>query len=129
MRLSNVHTLKLGEFSALPAAQRPPYAILSHRWGSFEITYKDWLNGRNLSGSRFLKIMDFCRLVRAMSHQSSGFPDLDGYLNSCQLQWVWIDTCCINKTSSAELFEAVNSMYVWLPERCHLLCASGAVLV
>ena len=26
---------------------------------------------------------------------------------------VWIDTCCIDKTSSAELSEAINSMYQW----------------
>jgi hypothetical protein len=25
----------------------------------------------------------------------------------------WIDTCCIDKTSSAELSEAINSMYMW----------------
>lgn len=27
--------------------------------------------------------------------------------------YVWVDTCCIDKTSSAELSEAINSMYVW----------------
>lgn len=31
----------------------------------------------------------------------------DGY------QYVWVDTCCINKNSSAELSEAINSMYRW----------------
>ncbi|KAF2730463.1 hypothetical protein EJ04DRAFT_545742 [Polyplosphaeria fusca] len=31
----------------------------------------------------------------------------DGYL------YVWIDSCCINPTSSAELSEAINSMYRW----------------
>ncbi|KAK4032864.1 vegetative incompatibility protein-like protein HET-E-1 [Parachaetomium inaequale] len=29
------------------------------------------------------------------------------------LEWVWVDTCCIDKTSSAELSEAINSMYAW----------------
>ena len=28
-------------------------------------------------------------------------------------KYVWIDTCCIDKTSSAELSEAINSMYRW----------------
>ncbi|KAG7293670.1 hypothetical protein NEMBOFW57_003725 [Staphylotrichum longicolle] len=31
----------------------------------------------------------------------------DGY------QYVWIDTCCIDKRSSADVSEAVNSMFVW----------------
>ena len=31
----------------------------------------------------------------------------DGY------EWVWVDTCCIDKRSSAELSEAINSMYRW----------------
>ena len=31
----------------------------------------------------------------------------DGY------SWVWVDTCCIDKSSSAELSEAINSMYLW----------------
>ncbi|KAI1145569.1 heterokaryon incompatibility protein-domain-containing protein [Nemania diffusa] len=30
--------------------------------------------------------------------------------------YVWIDTCCIDKTSSAELSEAINSMYRWYEE-------------
>ena len=28
-------------------------------------------------------------------------------------QWAWIGTCCIDKRSSAELSEAINSMYKW----------------
>ena len=32
---------------------------------------------------------------------------LHGYL------YVWIDSCCIDKTSSSELSEAINSMYAW----------------
>ena len=27
------------------------------------------------------------------------------------LEWAWADTCCIDKTSSAELTEAINSMF------------------
>jgi hypothetical protein len=29
------------------------------------------------------------------------------------LEWVWVDTCCIEKSSSAELSEAINSIYAW----------------
>ena len=31
-------------------------------------------------------------------------------------KWIWIDTCCIDKTSSADLSEAINSMYKWYRE-------------
>ena len=39
--------------------------------------------------------------------------------NACDLahhkgyEWVWIDTCCIDKTSSAQLSEAINSRWKW----------------
>jgi hypothetical protein len=29
------------------------------------------------------------------------------------LSYAWVDTCCIDKSSSAELTEAINSMYRW----------------
>lgn len=29
---------------------------------------------------------------------------------------IWDDTCCINKTDSVELGEAINSMYRWYAE-------------
>ncbi|KAI1791125.1 heterokaryon incompatibility protein-domain-containing protein [Ganoderma leucocontextum] len=28
-------------------------------------------------------------------------------------RWVWIDSCCIDKTSSTELSESINSMFEW----------------
>ena len=33
-----------------------------------------------------------------------------------QLDWLWIDTCCIDKQNSVELGEAINSMYEWYRE-------------
>ena len=32
------------------------------------------------------------------------------------LSYAWIDTCCIDKSSSAELTEAINSMFNWYKE-------------
>ncbi|KAI1132766.1 heterokaryon incompatibility protein-domain-containing protein [Nemania abortiva] len=32
---------------------------------------------------------------------------------SQEYDYVWVDTCCIDKSSSAELTEAINSMYDW----------------
>lgn len=36
--------------------------------------------------------------------------------------YLWIDTCCIDKTSSAELSEAINSMFTWysLADVCYV---------
>jgi len=104
MRLLNAETLGLKEFP--PAASgrvTTGYAILSHTWGDEEVTFPDVASypGRrdmeNLKG--FAKLAGFCRKARE-----------DGY------EWVWIDTCCIDKSSSAELSEAINSMYKWYQE-------------
>jgi hypothetical protein len=29
------------------------------------------------------------------------------------MDWIWVDTCCINQSSSAELSESINSMFRW----------------
>ncbi|KAI1762282.1 HET-domain-containing protein [Hypoxylon sp. FL1150] len=76
------------------------YAILSHRWGGEEISYQDWLARSSRPDIRsrdgYEKIQHCCEQAKA-----------DGF------NWVWIDTCCIDKTSSQELSEAINSMFQW----------------
>lgn len=76
----------------------PPYAILSHTWGSDddELTFKDMKKGRKKDRPGYAKII-FCA-KRAAVHG---------------LEYFWIDTCCIDKSSSAELSEAINSMFRW----------------
>lgn len=76
----------------------PRYAILSHTWGADddEVTYSDFVGGTSESKAGYRKLM-FC------GRQAAN----DG------LQLFWIDTCCIDKSSSAELSEAINSMYRW----------------
>jgi hypothetical protein len=76
----------------------PPYAILSHTWGpqEQEVTFGDMIDGKGTSKTGFDKIR-FC------GEQARR----DG------LQHFWVDTCCIDKTSSAELAEAINSMFRW----------------
>ncbi|KAI1322726.1 HET-domain-containing protein [Xylariaceae sp. FL0255] len=86
MHLINTTTLKTVEF--LEGLQEP-YAVLSHRWGSEEISFQDL-------SRRLQKIENCCR--QALH---------DGF------QWAWVDTCWIDKTSSAELSEAINSMFAW----------------
>ncbi|KAI0410869.1 hypothetical protein F5X98DRAFT_358642 [Xylaria grammica] len=76
----------------------PKYAILSHTWGEEEVSFQDMqhLNKRTKKKQGFKKIVYTCDQA-----------EHDG------LSWVWIDTCCIDKSSSAELTEAINSMYGW----------------
>ena len=79
-----------------PDSSPPPYAILSHTWGHEEVTFKDMIDGTGTNKLGYDKIR-FCE------EQASR----DG------LQYIWVDTCCIDKTSSAELQEAINRMFQW----------------
>lgn len=105
MRLLNTTTLRLESFQ--DATTTPAYAILSHTWGAEEITFQDLER---------LPTLPKHSLTRAHVLQSRGYYKVrkccaqaleDG------LKYAWIDTCCINKLSSAELSEAINSMFAW----------------
>ena len=89
-----------GEFSLVEFVgdNIPRYAILSHTWGADdeEITYKDLVEGTGKDKAGYEKIR-FCGKQAAN----------DG------LQYSWVDTCCIDKLSSTELLEAINSMFRW----------------
>lgn len=78
----------------------PPYTILSHRWGPDheEVSFKDIDTSSPLLKTKkgYQKIMNCYR--QAVS---------DGF------EYLWVDTCCIDKSSSAELSEGINSMYAW----------------
>ena len=72
------------------------YAILSHRWGAEEVTFKDLTDGTSKGKVGYGKIQ-FC------GEQARR----DG------LQYFWVDTCCIDKSNAVELQEAINSMFRW----------------
>lgn len=95
MRLMDVKNLQLEDF---PPDEIPKkYAILSHKWGKDEVLFADV--GRGIDNSEkagYEKIRSCCK--QAATHN---------------LDYIWIDTCCIDKSSSAELSEAINSMYPW----------------
>ncbi|KAL8812792.1 MAG: hypothetical protein Q9200_000759 [Gallowayella weberi] len=92
--LINVYTLRLEEFWS---EKEKKYAILSHRWEADEVSFKDVQDLKTASKKRsFAKIEKSCELARS--------NDLD---------YMWVDTGCINKESSAELTEAINSMFRW----------------
>ncbi|KAI3326329.1 HET-domain-containing protein [Xylariaceae sp. AK1471] len=95
MRLLHIRTEELYEFFE---DEVPPYAILSHTWEIDEVTYDD-LKCRAKADERkagWIKVVGSC--CQALR---------DG------LEYIWIDTCCIDRSSSAELQEAINSMFRW----------------
>jgi len=95
MRLINVNTLELETFN--DERNIPRYAILSHRWvDGQEVLYKDLVKRRNEQLRGWWKIRLCCTQAAT-----------DG------LGYAWVDTCCIDKNSSAELSEAINSMFRW----------------
>jgi hypothetical protein len=105
MRLINCNTLEMEEYSE---ADAPPYVIMSHTWGKDEVTFQEWnsLNREHLSTLKpggFLKIKRCCEVVLLGEMNAA-----EATVNHC-----WIDTCCIDKTSSSELSEAINRMFRW----------------
>ncbi|KAK8081172.1 hypothetical protein PG997_008990, partial [Apiospora hydei] len=102
MRLLNTSTLTLKFF---PGKEKPTYAILSHTWGDDEVPFQDvgsdgpaWaFEGPGRDRQKGVL-------------RSAGQAKSNGY------DWIWIDTCCIDKSSSAELSEAINSMFRWYEE-------------
>ncbi|KAF5373006.1 hypothetical protein D9758_001438 [Tetrapyrgos nigripes] len=91
MRLLNTKDFTVRQFFT----DIPCYAILSHTWEQDEVSFQDIQNvdvARSKAGWR--KVENACARARRY-----------------HFNWIWIDSCCINKESSAELSEALNSMY------------------
>ncbi|KAJ4287386.1 hypothetical protein N0V90_012785 [Kalmusia sp. IMI 367209] len=93
----------------------PPYAILSHTWvEGQEITYNELVGGiKDKDKAGYHKIR-FC-VERAAN---------DG------LQYSWVDTGCIDKSSSNELSAAINSMFRWYKraEKCYIYLSDVQIL-
>ncbi|THU83251.1 HET-domain-containing protein [Dendrothele bispora CBS 962.96] len=91
MRLLHTETYRLKSFFT----DVPKYAILSHTWGEEEVTFQD-IQDLSIAEGRvgWTKVTSAC-----------------AYARRYYFKWIWIDSCCINKESSAELSEALNSMY------------------
>ncbi|KAH7163123.1 heterokaryon incompatibility protein-domain-containing protein [Dactylonectria estremocensis] len=99
MRLLNTQTLAVEFFAGNDV---PGYAILSHTWGKDEVTLDDVQKSSHaemLSRERYSKLRGSCEIATSFG-----------------LDYIWIDTCCIDKSSSAELSEAINSMFRWYAE-------------
>jgi len=98
MWLLDTSTLELRDFVG---ADIPPYAILSHTWGPDEVSFRDMSKDRKVTRLRALKA-GYAKVQKCCEKALQ-----DGH------KYVWIDTCCIDKRSSAELSEAINTMYRW----------------
>ncbi|KAI0522107.1 HET domain protein [Xylaria bambusicola] len=97
MRLINVESVTLEDFIVVTPGTLD-YAILSHTWEDEEVTFQDFTSDSSHLNLKkgFRKILTTCE-----------FAKRDG------IKYAWVDTCCIDKTSSAELTEAINSMFNW----------------
>ncbi|KAJ8496565.1 hypothetical protein ONZ51_g985 [Trametes cubensis] len=103
MWLLNTHTAELREFASSKDIR---YAIISHVWQQDpkEQTFhevraipalcKD--SGADPLSLLSRKIRDCCKMAARAGYD-----------------WLWLDTCCIDQHSSAELSEAINSMFTW----------------
>ncbi|KAI5360565.1 Putative heterokaryon incompatibility [Septoria linicola] len=73
------------------------YAILSHVWQTDnEVTFQEFRNRDARHKTGYAKIFNTCKMALSHGHN-----------------YAWMDTCCINKKSSAELSQAINSMWGW----------------
>ncbi|KAL2069241.1 hypothetical protein VTL71DRAFT_15579 [Oculimacula yallundae] len=92
----------------------PRYAILSHTWGADgeEVNFNDIGNDQARHKSGWTKL-DFCE-KQAISDR---------------LKYFWVDTCCIDKSSSAELTEDINSMFRYYQEaiKCYVFLTDVSV--
>ncbi|KAK7177910.1 hypothetical protein PSPO01_16043 [Paraphaeosphaeria sporulosa] len=107
--------LPSGDFQLVSVSndQPPPYAILSHTWADGqEVTYSELVAGAGKDKTGYAKIR-FC----------SERAEADG------LEYCWVDTCCIDKSTSDELSTAINSMFRWYKRasRCYVYLSDVSV--
>ena len=96
MRLINTKTFQLEIFDNWDTT--PPYAILSHTWEQEEVLFHDITT--DVDGMK----------------KKRGWAKIQGASVEAEklgILYLWVDTCCIDKTSSAELSLSINSMFAW----------------
>jgi tetratricopeptide (TPR) repeat protein len=106
MRL--LHVDELGEFILTDFRGKtiPPYAILSHRWGNSEVLFNDVMDRTYREKDDGYRKLEFCAKQAAQDN----------------LQYFWVDTCCIDKWNLSELSKSINSMFQWYmnAKRCYV---------
>ncbi|KAF2732684.1 hypothetical protein EJ04DRAFT_535920 [Polyplosphaeria fusca] len=86
------HELRVQNFVSSQVPTK--YATLLHTWEEDEVALQDVQKGNAKRMKGYQKLKNSCK----RAHK-------DGY------EWIWVDTCCIDKRSSAEPSEAINSMF------------------
>jgi hypothetical protein len=96
----------------LPGNENLQYAILSHTWGSEEVTFKNLVDGTGGGKNGFEKLR-FCAEQAIRDN----------------LRYFWVDTCCIDKQNQVELNEAIISMFRWYRKaaRCYVYLSDVSV--
>ncbi|KAF6822921.1 het domain containing protein [Colletotrichum musicola] len=123
MRLINTETYELEEFFD---SERPPYAILSHTWGVDEVNlqeWEQWLQGDADTKARIAAKRGFKKIKKACGIARKGIPKSESKSKTKgeskrntkdpEFRFLWVDTNCIDKKSSAEETESINSMFHW----------------
>ena len=86
------------------------YAIFSHKWSGPEPQFKDVprLDPVDVTNQRGGTVID--------DKKARGYKKLQNFLDKAEkfgCKFAWSDTCCIDKSSSAELQESLVSMFKW----------------
>ena len=109
MRLFDVDTQQLLLHNEMGRQQNQPYVIISHVWREGEIVFRDMDNFEALkqsaTGKRrtsVAKIQGACKAVKDRRRSTREAID-----------YLWLDTICINQKDPTELTTAINSMYRW----------------
>ena len=114
MRLLKANDDDTFSFNTFSEPTIPPYAILSHTWGSDseEVTFKDIADRTGSDKAGYQKLR-FCG-NQAKAHG---------------LRYFWADTCCIDKSNEKELTTAINSMFRWYQNaaRCYVYLSDVSV--
>ncbi|KAF9243202.1 heterokaryon incompatibility protein-domain-containing protein, partial [Melanogaster broomeanus] len=73
------------------------YAMFSHRWDAAgEPNNRDVTTGKQRNTAGFKKLTNFCKTAKSLGYKLA-----------------WSDTCCIDKSNTAELSEAIHAMFKW----------------
>ncbi|OTB19247.1 hypothetical protein K445DRAFT_18854 [Daldinia sp. EC12] len=103
MRLLNTHSFELRSDDQAAFLQ-DGYAVLSHRWVGKEVTFD--------------QLYKYLPAIKAAEKPLSS-PQVDKIRAACitarnqGIKWMWIDSCCIDKSSTVEETESINSMFKW----------------
>ena len=105
MRLLDAHKLR---FVDVIDPESVKYAILSHTW--------DLLGEQTFQALCDVKRTHLGDAIFDSPQLSPKIREFCGFARDVGYDYIWIDSCCIDKTSSTELSEAINSMFRWYKE-------------